>query len=219
MYGRTGRKPHHHVVDEGDDQRYGREDCNEPPEGGLKESAAAALFQSNHHDIAKALAHCREGALEELPEKRLLDLAYLGNNRQHYGYRNNHCPKRSARTVHHETLGGLPCGIRTMTLSRMSLEDLTASAGPRPRSWCLKDHISIRILLSGAKAQDKNDTRKHGLQDPYVMLMWSFGPLYHPGARLSHQRPDMAGNDPGTAVGLWKAEKFCCWLKISKITT
>ena len=29
-----------------------------------------------------------------------------------------------------------------------------------------KDHINLRILRSGSKAKDKQDSRNHGLQDP-----------------------------------------------------
>ena len=34
-----------------------------------------------------------------------------------------------------------------------------------------KDHISIRILHSGSKAQDKADSRNRGLSDPHVYVV------------------------------------------------
>ena len=37
-----------------------------------------------------------------------------------------------------------------------------------------KDHINVRISHSGSKAQNKGDTRIHGLWDPYVhVVVWS----------------------------------------------
>ena len=41
-----------------------------------------------------------------------------------------------------------------------------------------KDHINIRILHPGSKAQDKEDFRSHGLEDPYVYMV-SWGPKQH----------------------------------------
>ena len=38
-----------------------------------------------------------------------------------------------------------------------------------------KDHISRRILHSGSKVQYKRDTRNHGLQDPFVSVVF-WGP-------------------------------------------
>ena len=42
-----------------------------------------------------------------------------------------------------------------------------------------KDHINIRISHSGPKAQDKGDSRHHGIRG-ILVFMWSFGSPSNP---------------------------------------